>query len=63
MSRREREEFEQSKLDLVEEAKLQATCPECGEIRLGDERVEAGMPCIWCSTPERTPVSQKEERR
>lgn len=24
------------------------SCPECGELRPGDERVAAGMPCRFC---------------
>lgn len=36
--------------EIVEEWRIEAEiCPECCEVRPGDERVKANMKCGWCS--------------
>ena len=58
-----REEYEQRHFDLVEEAKLKSICPECGEERPGDERVEAGMKCAVCAGEWMPDALKQQERR
>lgn len=59
-----REEYEQRHFDLVEEAKLKSICPECGEERPGDERVEAGMKCaVWRMDARCLKTTRKEVRK
>lgn len=45
----EAEFYKLQRFDEKQQEKEKWRCPECGEIREGDERVEAGMKCGACA--------------